>query len=118
MRRPVWQQEWQRRQHQRSVLALLGLLAIVSGAPSVAPALAPPGPAPAAAEQAEIVVVQPPSQSLRGRSSDDVQRRYWAAIEPNLASRVRLALRRQAAWRPAAARRAAWLRRFLRPPTA
>ncbi len=109
--------EWQRRQHQRSVLALLGLLTLVSAATAATPAVTLPRPGGSPAAVAESICVEPPAPRAGSAAHREAQRRYWAAFEPALADGVRQQLRRHTGPRGAESRRAAWLRRFLRPPT-
>lgn len=112
---PVMQQEWQRRQSQRSVWALLGLLAIVAGTnqmPVTAPLFHPTvqmvsGETVAAAES--------PQPATRVRSGSSA--RYWQHLAPRDNTAIRLRLELHATSRPAASSRALYLRRFLRPPT-
>ena len=117
MRRPVMQQEWQRRQTQRPVWALLGLLALVSTAgadiPLTALAAGIQVETAAVAEPGIQALAKAPQRSTRSRSSA----RYWQHLAPvhNNCSRVRLALHAES--RPTVSSRAAYLRRFIRPPT-
>lgn len=114
---PVMQQEWQRRQMQRSVWALLGVLAVVAAGAAPTPATAPPEDCRTIAAMAAPAVgevgTQPRASSVRANSSP----RYWRQLEPLTDAGVRLRLTLHAVERPAWPARLRYLRQFLRPPT-
>ncbi|MCC7495641.1 MAG: hypothetical protein IT204_25040 [Fimbriimonadaceae bacterium] len=116
MRCPVMQQEWQRRQTQRSLMALLGLLALVTTASGevlwvpVAPTVAT-----SSSLSAGQQLVEPIARPTVARRSSA---RYWRQLAPaaDTQARLRLTQHRDAAPRQSAD--LAWLARFRRPPTA
>jgi len=114
MQHPVMQEEWQRRQSQRSVWMLLGLLAVVSAT----------GPLPA------VTLVEPPAATLAAHrnepqalveqqptSSHAVSRLYWRHLAPAHDQQARTLLECQPAPCRQTASRHRFLRRFVRPPT-
>lgn len=118
MQMPVMQAEWQRRQTQRSVWALLGLLALLTHAPAALDRL-PLGQAPCpeiSSVRATDQHAEPGSQRSGGRVC--VTARYWRAVGAAASTTARLRLSLHAAARPTVDSHDLYLRRFLRPPTA
>lgn len=117
MRVPVMQQEWQRRQSQRSVWVLLGLLAVVSAGAAEAPAVALWLPAP----EAVVQTVEPAAPTATERQRRAVRTassaRYWRHLAPVEDELARQRLTAHAAPRPVSSSLDCYLRRFLRPPT-
>jgi hypothetical protein len=117
MRAPVMHEEWQRRQTQRSVWALLGLLAVLTHVPVPAPAgaIALPPRADVAPLAGRADAVSAPRAAET--SSSRTPTRYWRALAAADAGAARVDLSSH----PAHAvndPRDFWLRRLRRPPTA
>jgi len=114
MQHPVMQEEWQRRQSQRSVWMLLGLLAVVStaGPLPAATVLAPPAASLAASQGEPQVVVASSSRAARS-----VSQLYWRHVAPAHDQQARVRLDCQAAPCPQTVSLTRFLRRFVRPPT-
>ncbi|MBI5832791.1 MAG: hypothetical protein HZB16_10855 [Armatimonadetes bacterium] len=115
MHAPTMQHEWHRRQAQRSVIALLGLLAVFSHAPAavvLGSASGLPGAsivrtidAAPAAKRAEAVTAQP------------APTRYWSVVRAAADGSARLTLALHAEARPTVPESRRFLSRFWRPPT-
>jgi hypothetical protein len=118
MRGPVMQQEWQRRQTQRSVWALVGLLALLAPASTTVAGGLPASPprlgAVAATETCDACAVR--TGTPPGRAA--ARSRYWRELAAQADGRARVRLERHAVARPTVDSRDLYLRRCLRPPTA
>jgi len=111
-------QEWQRRQTQRSVWALLGLLALVSAGGAAVPALAPVLGVRVESVQAGTVCEAADTELARSAGRARTTARYWRHLAGAADTRARLQLCLHAEPRPVASGRDVYLRRFLRGPTA
>lgn len=116
MHAPTMQHEWHRRQAQRSVIALLGLLAVFSHAPA-AVVLGSAGAVPGAAI-VRTIDAAPAGQRAERTVAQHAPTRYWSALRAvaDGSARLRLALHAEA--RPTVPECRRFLSRFLRPPTA
>lgn len=113
MQCPVMQAEWQRRQRQRSVWMLLGLLAMVSATTPVAATAQPVLPIHCAErpQPVELDALQTPSDSRQA-----VSHRYWRQVAPVDDQQAQLASRGHTGpGLPSAAIRR-FCCRFVRPP--
>ena len=111
-------QEWQRRQTQRSVWALLGLLTLVSAAGAQLPAVVPPAGVRVASVQPGAVCEAAPGGHATGTVRARTANRYWRHLAGVADTKARLCLVLYAELRPVVSTRDVYLRRFLRPPTA
>ena len=110
----VVHEEWRRRQAQRSVLLLLGLLAVVAaaGQPVVAPVAAG-----AVATAMAPQLREPADQAAQDTRPHEPSLRYWAQVADTAAGSVRLRLQIHRSARPVVTGQAHYLRCFCRPPT-
>lgn len=114
MHQPVMQQEWQRRQSQRSVWMLLGLLAVVSATAPLpaATVIEPPAPLLTSSRDEPLLLVETSPTTSRA-----VSQQYWRHVAPAHDQQARLTLGCQAAPCRQAVSLTRFLRRFVRPPT-
>ena len=115
MHAPTMQHEWHRRQAQRSVIALLGLLAVFSHAPAAVVLGAADG-VPRAAI-ARSINVAPAEQRVEPSSRQQAPVRYWSVVRAVADSSARLTLALHAEARPTVPPARLFLSRFCRPPT-
>lgn len=115
MHTPTLQHEWHRRQTQRGVIVLLGLLTVLAPAPAAALVEAV-GVAPTAV----VRTTEPADRSAEPTTAERAapRSRYWQTLAGAADGAVRLRLQQQAGDRPARLDIAAFLARFLRPPNA
>lgn len=117
MRTPVVQQEWHRRQTQRPVWALLGVLAVVTAATTATTPVLPPQRSVATWEQRPTRAESVTDETTHRPGSGAVSARYWQGLARAADVHVRLRLLYPAGPRPVEDWSARYTRLFIRPPT-